>query len=172
MPISGMKATKAQNELHVDLWVDVRQDGMPSEREFGDWCKAAYLRSEPAEVSIKVIGEAESAELNATYRQKTGATNVLSFPLSVPVEAMEGRRLLGDLAICAPVVAAEARAQGKPLIAHWAHMVVHGMLHLQGYDHIREDEAARMERLEVDIMAGLGYNDPYNPETDIPGTMS
>ena len=164
--------SKSRNELHVALWVDVPQDGVPAEREFVGWCRAAYLGNEPAEVSIKIVGEAESAELNSTYRHKTGATNVLSFPM----EWMEGgaeRRLLGDLAICAPVVQTEARAQDKPLSAHWAHMVVHGMLHLQGYDHIREDQAARMERLEVDIMAGLGYNNPYNhPETDASGIMS
>jgi probable rRNA maturation factor len=167
-----MKAVnRIRNDLCVSVWVDVPRDGVPAEREFVDWCRAAYLGSEPAEVSIKVVGEAESAELNSTYRHKAGATNVLSFPVDA-MGQVEGRRLLGDLAICAPVVLAEARAQGKPPSAHWAHMVVHGMLHLQGYDHIREDEAARMERLEVDIMAGLGYNDPYNhPETDAPGIM-
>lgn len=164
--------SKSRNELHVALWVDVPQDGVPAEREFIDWCRAAYRGVEPAEVSIKIIGEAESAELNSTYRHKTGATNVLSFPMGAAGE-VEKLLLLGDLAICAPVVQAEALTQGKSLSAHWAHMVVHGMLHLQGYDHIREDEAARMERLEVDIMAGLGYNDPYNrPETDVSGIMS
>lgn len=171
-----MKMTKAEHDplLRVAVWVDVRQDGIPSEQAFVDWCNAAYQGSESAEVSIKIVGEAESAELNSTYRRKAGATNVLSFPLAVPMESEAGgRHLLGDLAICAPVVLAEARAQGKSPSAHWAHMVVHGMLHLQGYDHIREDEAARMERLEVDIMAGLGYNNPYNhPEIDAPGIMS
>lgn len=169
-----MKTSKAQPDLRVAVWVDVPEDSLPTEPELAGWCRAAYLWPEPAEVSIKIVGEAESAELNATYRHKTGPTNVLSFSLGMPAEpgAGGGRRLLGDLAICAPVVAAEARAQGKPLSAHWAHMVVHGMLHLQGYDHIREDEAARMERLEVDIMAGLGYNDPYNPETGFSGIMS
>lgn len=160
-----------KENLRVALWVDVEMsEGVPSEKEFSAWSKAAYLLPEPAEVSIKIIGEEESAMLNSTYRHKVGATNVLSFPMGLT--GAEGRRLLGDLAICAPVVAIEARAQGKPPSAHWAHMVVHGMLHLQGYDHIREDEAARMEQLEVDIMAGLGYNNPYNPETDTPETMS
>lgn len=164
--------TKAGNDetLRVAVWVAVQQDGVPSERELDGWSRAAYLRSEPAEVSIKIIDEEESAELNSAYRLKTAATNVLAFPMGLT--GAEGRRLLGDLAICAPVVEAEARAQGKLLPAHWAHMVVHGMLHLQGYDHIREDEAARMEQLEVDIMAGLGYKNPYNPETDAPETMS
>lgn len=168
-----MKAVnRTRNELHVSLWVDVPPDGVPAEREFADWCNAAWLGDEPAEVSIKVVGEAESAELNTTYRHKTGATNVLSFPMGAMGEGA-GPRLLGDLAICAPVVLAEADAQGKPPSAHWAHMVVHGMLHLQGYDHIREDEAACMERLEVEIMAGLGYNDPYNhPKNDAPGITS
>jgi probable rRNA maturation factor len=102
-----------------------------------------------------------SRRLNAGYRGKDRPTNVLSFP-AAPIERdLDGS--LGDLVICAPVVAAEARAQHKVLAAHWAHMVVHGVLHLHGYDHGAAREARQMEGLEVEILRGFGYQDPYLP---------
>jgi probable rRNA maturation factor len=102
--------------------------------------------------------------LNRAYRGKDQATNVLSFPASRDERQYGGS--LGDLVICAPVVAAEARGQGKPLPAHWAHMVVHGVLHLHGHDHGRPRAARAMERLEVEILHGFGYQNPYLPVTD------
>jgi probable rRNA maturation factor len=110
---------------------------------------------------IRVVGPAGSRRLNRVYRGKDSPTNVLSFPAS-PVERELGGEL-GDLVICAAVVGREAREQGKPGPAHWAHMVVHGILHLHGYDHERPRGARLMERLEVEILRGFGYQNPYLP---------
>jgi probable rRNA maturation factor len=133
--------------------------GIPSAVDFQRWAAATGPEAE-AEVSIRVVDEDESADLNQTYRHKAGPTNVLSFPCEVPPGVPN--ILLGDLVICAPVVEREAKEQGKTMEAHWAHMVVHGLLHLRGYDHIDEDEAARMEALEIDILSRLGYPNPYD----------
>jgi probable rRNA maturation factor len=134
--------------------------GQPGEAEFHRWAAAALKgRREPAELSIRIVDEAESAGLNSQYRGKPGPTNVLSFPAQLPAGVPVP--LLGDLVICAPVVVQEAREQGKPAEAHWAHLVVHGCLHLQGFDHETEAEAAEMESLERALLAGLGYPDPY-----------
>ncbi len=111
------------------------------------------------ELSIRLVDEQESAELNSTYRSKTGPTNVLSFPFE-SIHPMKPR-LLGDLVICTSVVEKEALAQNKVKQDHWAHMVVHGCLHLLGYDHIDDDEADEMEALEVIILKSLLINDPY-----------
>jgi probable rRNA maturation factor len=117
------------------------------------------------ELGIRVVGAAESRRLNARYRGKDKPTNVLSFPPApLPARtspAQASPRPLGDLVICAQVVRAEARAQRKHLRAHWAHLVVHGALHLIGYDHQRAAEAARMERREVAVLRRLGFADPY-----------
>ena len=139
-----------------------REPGVPGEAELARWAAAALAgRREAAELAIRIVDEAESAALNSTYRHKQGATNVLSFPAELP--AGVPLAVLGDLVICAPVVAREAREQGKPAEAHWAHLVVHGCLHLIGYDHERETEAEEMESLERGILAGMGYPDPYAP---------
>ncbi|EEP99146.1 metalloprotease [Yersinia ruckeri ATCC 29473] len=119
---------------------------------------------EESEVTIRVVDEAESHELNLTYRGKDKSTNVLSFPFEAPPEIE--LPLLGDLIICRQVVEQEAVEQNKALLAHWAHMVVHGSLHLLGYDHIVDDEAEEMESIETEIMQGLGYPDPYISEKD------
>ena len=115
-----------------------------------------------AELTIRIVDLAEITELNATYRHKDKPTNVLSFPFETPAEVALDTPLLGDVVICAPVVEQEAIAQQKPLEAHWAHMVVHGTLHLLGFDHEEEDEAAIMEAHESTILCSLGYNDPYD----------
>ncbi len=111
-------------------------------------------------VTLRVVDSDEGAELNRAWRGKRGPTNVLSFPLEAPPGAPEPQ--LGDVVICAPVVEREAAAQGKPPAAHWAHMVVHGLLHLAGHDHQHSREAAAMERLEIDLLAQLGYPNPYH----------
>jgi probable rRNA maturation factor len=113
---------------------------------------------------IRVVGPAESRRLNRDYRGKDRPTNVLSFPASAESRRLEGD--LGDLVICAAVVAREAREQDKTRPAHWAHMVVHGILHLHGFDHERPRAARAMERLEVEILQGFGYQNPYLPVTD------
>jgi probable rRNA maturation factor len=147
--------------LHVDLENASSAQDIPEEDRFRHWAEAA-AKQEGAEVSIRIVDEAESAELNETYRHKAGPTNVLSFPFEVP----EGvpNDLLGDLVICAAVVEREAREQGKAPLAHWAHMVVHGMLHLQGYDHIEDSEAEAMEAEEIVILRRLGFPNPYEDE--------
>jgi probable rRNA maturation factor len=138
-------------------------DGLPTEADFQLWLDAAVLPfQEEAEVTIRLVDEAESNQLNLTYRGKDKPTNVLSFPFECPpgVELP----LLGDLIICRQVVEREAQEQNKPLFAHWAHMVVHGSLHLLGYDHIDDDEAEEMEALEVEFMQALGFDNPYQDD--------
>ena len=115
-------------------------------------------RRDTAELCLRIVDEAESAALNARYRDKSGPTNVLAFPCDAAVPELP---LLGDLVVCAPVVAAEASAQGKAVEAHWSHLVVHGVLHLLGFDHIGDHEAETMEAEERAILARLGYPDPY-----------
>lgn len=133
---------------------------VPTQAQFKRWITAVLTdRRESAEVSIRIVDEGEGATLNRTWRNKDYATNVLSFPAELPPEINSS--LLGDLVICAPVVRREAEAQGKRLEAHWAHLVVHGTLHLLGFDHEEEAEAQQMEALETAILAGLGYPDPY-----------
>lgn len=110
-------------------------------------------------VSVFVVGSARSRGLNSRYRQKDKSTNVLSF--SGPGPGPDGRNYLGELVICAPVVAREAHAQGKSRESHWAHMTVHGMLHLLGFDHERVAEAAKMAAREIQILDRLGYSNPY-----------
>jgi probable rRNA maturation factor len=127
--------------------------GLPSRTKFRQWAKAA-IRVD-TEVTIRIVDEAEDRELNNTYRGKDYATNVLTFPLT------DDSHLMGDIVICAPVVAAEALAQNKPLEAHYAHLTVHGILHLHGYDHEIEAQAELMESLETAIVSKLGYANPY-----------
>lgn len=111
------------------------------------------------ELGVRIVDEPESASLNERYRGKRGPTNVLSFPYA---DSPFAGGFLGDLVVCAPVVEREAQAQGKAAQAHWAHMIVHGIMHLLGYDHIADDEAAVMEGKEVEIMERLGFADPYS----------
>lgn len=146
--------------IDLDLQMASAAADIPAEEDFRCWVEAALAgRRDEAELTIRVVDVEESAELNGTYRHKQGPTNVLSFPFEAPpgVELP----LLGDIVICAPVVAREAAEQGKAMPAHWAHMTVHGCLHLLGYDHIDPAEAEIMEDLERDVLSALGYADPY-----------
>ena len=145
--------------LAVEVQVAVEPVDLPAEADFLRWAQAAYRDDAAAEVLIRLVDAAESQALNRDYRGKDKPTNVLSFPFDVPPGIPNEH--LGDLVICAPVVQAEASEQGKPVESHWAHMVVHGMLHLQGFDHIEDAEAEEMEALEREILARLGYPDPY-----------
>lgn len=132
----------------------------PTPERFQHWSEAALRgKQETAEVLIRLVDEAESAQLNAEYRGKHYPTNVLSFPFEVPPGIPNTH--LGDLVICAPVVAREASEQGKSAEAHWAHLTVHGVLHLLGYDHIEDSEAERMEAEEIRILQNLGFSNPY-----------
>lgn len=161
-----MSAERAQPALR--LFLDVQRasqvTSMPRDAQLRSWARAALTDlGGTHELTLRLVDEDESAELNASYRRKTGPTNVLSFPFEVPPGVAS--RLLGDLIICAQVVEREAREQGKDTLAHWAHMVVHGILHLRGYDHLTESEATAMEALETTILARLGYTDPYTPDS-------
>lgn len=119
------------------------------------WATAALPKKfrNPVEVTIRIVSRKEMTKLNEGYRQKKGPTNVLSFPLEYP--------MLGDIIICADVVNREAKEQNKTPRAHFAHMVVHGTLHLLGYDHVKDDEAVKMEKLEIKILKSLGFPNPY-----------
>ncbi len=145
----------------IDLQIATENSAdLPTEQQIQQWANAA-VRAENVEpeITVRIVDEAESHQLNLTYRGKDKPTNVLSFPFEGPDEVE--LPLLGDLVICRQVVEREAQEQSKPLTAHWAHMVVHGSLHLLGYDHIEEDEAEEMESLESQIMRSLGFADPY-----------
>jgi len=123
------------------------------------WADAAYLDAEPAVVSVLVTTMSEIQALNKQYRNKDKMTNVLSFPMQSPEEI--DVTLLGDIVLCAGVIEQEANQQSKSEEAHWAHMVVHSVLHLQGYDHMNDDDADVMEKLEIKILHQLGFENPY-----------
>lgn len=146
--------------LEVELQLASDSGAVPDEAQIRRWAEAALAgKREDAELVVRVVDEAESAELNGTYRGKDQPTNILSFPFEVPPDVPCSH--LGDLVVCAPVVKREAAEQGKALDAHWAHMVVHGVLHLLGYDHVEDEAAEAMESEEIRIMQSLGYSDPY-----------
>ena len=151
-------------KMIIDLQMACEQEsGLPTAEQIEQWATAAVQpQSDEVEITVRIVDEAESHELNLNYRGKDRPTNVLSFPFECPDEVE--LPLLGDLVICRQVVEREAQEQDKPLMAHWAHMVVHGSLHLLGYDHIEDDEAEEMESLETQIMIGLGFADPYLSE--------
>lgn len=140
-------------QLAIFIQIASQLTNTPTNAQFKKWAKAA-LRVD-TEVTIRIVDEAEGRALNLAYRGKDYATNVLTFPL------IETPHLMGDIVICAPVVAAEAIAQNKPLTAHYAHLTVHGMLHLSGFDHETEAQAELMEAIEIQILAKLGYANPY-----------
>ena len=147
---------------HVQQCSECRQ--VPASEHVSLWADAAFsaVSDKDTAVTIRIVDQAEGAELNHKYRHGEGATNVLSFAYEGgPFEAPD---LLGDIVICAPIVQREALQQDKTLDAHWAHMVVHGILHLCGYDHIDENDARAMEQLETEILCQLGFPEPYNQE--------
>lgn len=150
--------------LEVDLQLASKATDLPSYADFQRWCELALRQREAdSELTIRVVDESEARELNHTWRHKDYATNVLSFPADIP-DGLLDIPLLGDLVICAPVVAREAAEQDKTLAQHWAHLVIHGCLHLLGYDHIEEAEADEMEDLERQLLSELGHPDPYDDE--------
>lgn len=158
-------------ELELDLQVATDQADHPLPPQFERWIQAALAQIEPpfarnrAELTIRLVDPDESQALNLQYRGRDNPTNVLSFPFELPpgINADDPiHDLLGDLVICTEVVRCEALEQGKTLEAHWAHMVVHGVLHLLNYDHITDSDAAVMETLETTILSGLGFAPPYD----------
>ena len=145
--------------IEVDVQYAVDADGLPGTEDFHAWAVAALEARSDAELTVRVVDRDESRQLNGRYRGKDAPTNVLSFPADLPSGV--DLPLLGDIVICAPLVAAEAAAQGRDLRAHWAHLTVHGVLHLLGHDHQSDTEAAAMEALETRILEGLGFADPW-----------
>lgn len=151
--------------MNVDIQRQTESGQQPDDPDICSWAAAAYLGDDSnTEMTVRIVDEGESAQLNQTYRHKSGPTNILSFPFENPVGVE--LPLLGDLVICAPIVEREAIDQNKTIKAHWAHMVVHGSLHLQGHDHINAQQAAQMEALEIDILTQLGFSNPYELTTE------
>ena len=149
----------------IEIQTVYQSDGQPDEEQIQRWVDAALDDYEPdTEIVVRIVDEQESAELNEQYRHKFGSTNILSFPVEVP-DGIE-LNLLGDLVICAPVLEKEALEQHKALADHWAHIIVHGVLHLLDYDHIDEDEAELMESKEIAILNTLNILNPYRQDNE------
>ena len=148
----------------VDIQLTDSSATTPDARQIRSWVGAVFtiLERSPLALTVRVVGEEEMTKLNQRHRGRNQPTNVLSFP----IEALPGMctDLLGDIVVCGPVVNREAAIQHKLPMSHWAHMVVHGMLHLLGYDHKSDQEATAMETLEKSVLEGLGYSDPYHGE--------
>lgn len=149
--------------MNIQLDIQREVDALPKDKDLLKWLSETltFENYGDAEITIRFVNEKESAELNEEYRHTTGSTNVLSFPFDTPPELAGELNLLGDLIICTDVVKRQSEEQKKDELAHWAHMVVHGTLHLLGYDHLNEEEADVMETKEIKILSQLGYTDPY-----------
>ena len=152
-------------QLELDIEDASTVPDVPAVEQLRSWAEATLAagRRQRAQLSIRLVDECEGAELNRRFRGRRGATNVLSFPFE-PLPGVPDCDLIGDLAICAPVVVREAQEQGKTSEAHWAHMLVHGVLHLLGYDHLEAARASEMEELERQILCGLGFPAPYEDQ--------
>jgi len=150
--------------LKVAVQYAARAPHVPTRAQFRAWVKAALGRERSGEVSVRVVAPDEAQSLNRQYRRRDYATNVLAFPGDPALLEIEDDAPLGDIVICADVVEREAQDQRKSTEAHWAHLTVHGALHLAGFDHDNESDAAEMESLERDVLARLGYPDPYRLE--------
>ena len=144
------------NYDQIQAWASATISSADEKQQQGQW-------HDDVQMTVRIVEETEICQLNADYRHKNGPTNVLSFPFEAPpgVPADEYESTIGDLVVCASVVEKEAREQGKAVLAHWAHMIVHGTLHLLGYDHQNEQEAFEMESLEVRVLSDLGFSNPY-----------
>lgn len=155
----ALQSGAGPRKLSLSVQYAVGPEGAPSRAQFRKWALAALQQGE-AQVTLRIVGEGEGRELNRDYRGKDYATNVLTFVY----DDLPGGSRAGDMVLCAPVVAREAAEQGKTVEAHYAHLTVHGMLHLQGYDHEDDAEARAMEALESEIVTRLGYPDPYGTD--------
>jgi probable rRNA maturation factor len=150
--------------MSIEIQHAVSLEGIPPDHELVRFAELALPPGGALGICLRIVDEAESRALNHEWRGKDAPTNVLSFPSSPPPglpASAAGDGLCGDLALCAPVIAREAQVQGKPLLHHWAHLVIHGILHLRGFDHIQDEQAAEMEQLERELLAGIGIADPY-----------
>ncbi|MEX2500645.1 MAG: rRNA maturation RNase YbeY [Wenzhouxiangellaceae bacterium] len=154
--------------MGIEIQRQLELDGIPDDERLRRYAEAAFDDPAEAEICLRIVDEAEGRALNLLWRGKDYATNVLSFAGSRPPGLPEATvpELMGDIVLCAPVVAREGEAQDKPLAHHWAHLVVHGVLHLRGFDHIEQPSASLMEQREREILAGLGIPDPYPDSND------
>lgn len=154
--------------MPIEIQRQLELEGIPDDESLRAYAEAALDDPAEAEICVRIVDEAEGRALNLKWRGKDYATNVLSFPGSIPpgLPASSAPGLMGDIVLCAPVVAREAEAQDKPLAQHWAHLVVHGVLHLRGFDHIEQPSASLMEQREREILAGLDIPDPYPDSSD------
>ena len=158
-----MSNTKSKGkQTKITLQIKTSSDFIPKRSSLRYWIKIVLRHhgSNSAEINLRVVNWQESADLNLRFREKKAATNVLAFPFEAPPSMHSS--LLGDVVICAAVVNEEAKLQHKTEAAHWAHLVIHGCLHLLGYDHITEEEALKMEQLETQLLEDIGYADPYH----------
>jgi probable rRNA maturation factor len=147
--------------ITVNLTIESDFNNIPNKTHFTHWIEACFNNNVDYEIAIIIIDKASMRELNLQYRGKDAPTNVLSFPTTLPDYIEMEKTILGDIFLCAPIVFEQAQEQGKATEAHFAHLTVHGILHLLGYDHIKEEDAAIMEPLEIAILQKLGLNDPY-----------
>jgi len=155
----GRTSAAARGNTTVSVRRQVRERSLPPAHRLAQWASAALgARAGGGEVSMLLVGPAASRALNARYRRRDRATNVLSFPATGTARSAG---LLGDLVICPALLRAEARSQRKSLSAHWAHLVVHGVLHLAGFDHEQAEDERRMQRREIRVLRGLGFDNPY-----------
>jgi probable rRNA maturation factor len=145
------------DKIDIDIQLESDHDNIPTEKNLIAWAKLA-LERDAAEITIRIVDDEESSYLNKHYRNKSGPTNVLSFPLKIPFD----NKLHGDIVICAPLISKEATSQNKLVQHHWAHITIHGILHLQGYDHIQQSDAKIMEQREITILSTLGIPNPYD----------
>jgi probable rRNA maturation factor len=159
-PVRQTTPPKVARRLELDVSYASRSPWAPGGRLLRRWAEAALTPiAKPVGLSVRIVGKARSRSLNSRYRHKRKPTNVLSF--AGAGTSPDGRLFLGELVICAPVVAIEARAQAKALEAHWAHLMIHGVLHLLGFDHERDKDARKMAAREIQILDRLGFSDPY-----------
>jgi probable rRNA maturation factor len=156
--------SKTNRIVDLELQIATSAKTLPHPSQFKSWVSVILKDKlkENIELTIRIVDESEIIDLNHRYRNKNKATNVLSFPIELDFGADLDYRMLGDIIICASVVEKEAREQNKELLAHWAHMVVHGLLHLLGYDHENPEEANIMESLESELLQNLGFKSPYS----------
>lgn len=145
--------------LTLDIDRRYQLDGIPNDKHLNQWGSIAYQGDTPAEAALVIVDEASMQTFNRDFRQMDKPTNVLSFPANLP--EIDGTTQLGDIIVCAAIVNNEAQQQHKSLHAHWAHMMIHGILHLQNYDHINDDDAQQMETLEIALLNKLNFPNPY-----------